>query len=240
MVIQELGGQFTLKKLQKLFQPQYLYKKIRQRILQKQYPESREREFFFGNRTPAFESNPQILKVKYINEPIVLKTIEKYSPDIVVVFGTSLLRGEILYRKNMKIVNLHSGITPNYRGADGVFWALYNRDFNNVGCTIHHIAAGIDTGDVIAQIHPEIKNGDDEPTILWRAQSHSADAYVEFLKRTEKGEEFGKKLENKGKLFLATDRGILKTIVLNNRLKRRLLQNVDIPFKIEWFMKNGR
>ena len=47
---------------------------------------------------------------------------------------------------------MHVGITPNYRGSHGGYWALRNKDIENFGTTIHLIDAGVDTGAVIKQV----------------------------------------------------------------------------------------
>ena len=57
------------------------------------------------------------------------------------------------------MVNLHGGLSPEYRGADCTFWALYNGEPENVGCTLHYINEGIDTGDLIAHISPPCSRG---------------------------------------------------------------------------------
>ena len=94
---------------------------------------------------------------------------ERLNPDLIAVFGTSLIRGPLLGMGRLGIVNLHGGLSPEYRGADCTFWALYNGEPDKVGCTIHFIDKGIDTGNLIAHVSPAVKPGDDELTLFWRA-----------------------------------------------------------------------
>ena len=54
---------------------------------------------------------------------------------MIAVFGTSLIRGALLSRARLGIFNLHGGLSPQYRGADCTFWALYNGEPERVGCT---------------------------------------------------------------------------------------------------------
>ena len=77
-------------------------------------------------------------------------------PDVIAVFGTSLIKGPLLELGRRGIVNLHGGLSPEYRGADCTFWALYNGEPEKVGCTIHFIDAGIDTGKLIAHVSPDV------------------------------------------------------------------------------------
>src|SRR4051812_11725536 len=46
------------------------------------------------------------------------------------------------------MINAHMGILPFYRGVNVAEWAAFNGD--PVGCSIHLIDEGIDTGDILA------------------------------------------------------------------------------------------
>ncbi len=57
-----------------------------------------------------------------------------------------------------RIVNLHNGPLPRYRGVSPVNWALKNEEDHH-GVTIHEITPGVDEGPILAQltysIYPE-------------------------------------------------------------------------------------
>ena len=128
--------------------------------------------------------------------------------DLIAVFGTSLLRGELLNEGRLGIVNLHGGLSPEYRGADCTFWALYNGEPEKIGCTLHYINAGIDTGKLIAHICPAVQADDDELTLFWRGVRESAAAYAELMHRLAQGERFGQPQSHKGRLYQVKDRGL--------------------------------
>ena len=71
-----------------------------------------------------------------------------------------------------RIVNLHNGPLPRYRGVSPINWALKNGESEH-GVTIHEIAPGVDDGDILGQvrfsIHPEI---DEVIDVLQRATEH--------------------------------------------------------------------
>ena len=50
-----------------------------------------------------------------------------------------------------KILNLHNGPLPRYRGVSPINWALKNGEIEH-GITIHEITPGIDDGPVVAQL----------------------------------------------------------------------------------------
>ena len=120
------------------------------------------------------------------------RSAERLQPDVIAVFGTSLIRGPLLHQGRLGIFNLHGGLSPRYRGADCTFWALYNGEPEQVGCTLHRIDAGIDTGHLIAHVCPEVRDGDDELPLFWRAVRDSADVYAELLERLERGDALGR------------------------------------------------
>jgi folate-dependent phosphoribosylglycinamide formyltransferase PurN len=67
------------------------------------------------------------------------------------VNGTRIISKEVLNCVDAVFINMHAGITPKYRGAHGAYWALYNKDRENAGVTIHLVDEGIDTGNIIYQ-----------------------------------------------------------------------------------------
>jgi folate-dependent phosphoribosylglycinamide formyltransferase PurN len=109
----------------------------------------------------AYQSECETLRVESINDAAVIDLLRKTQPELVVVLGTSILKEPVLAAAPC-FVNLHAGITPMYRGAHGQFWAVHNRDFDNVGVTLHFVDKGIDTGTIVKQARfpfdPEIDN----------------------------------------------------------------------------------
>jgi methionyl-tRNA formyltransferase len=92
-----------------------------------------------------------------INDPDEIAEMAALTPDVVLVFGTGLLRGGIIGRFPGRIINLHLGLSPYYRGAGTNFWPLVNREPEFVGATIHYLDAGIDTGPMLVHARPEMQ-----------------------------------------------------------------------------------
>ena len=80
--------------------------------------------------------------------------------DIALVFGTGILREPLLSAFHGRILNIHLGLSPYYRGAGTNFWPLVNREPEYVGATIHYLDAGIDTGPILAHARPDIDRRD--------------------------------------------------------------------------------
>ena len=94
------------------------------------------------------------------SDPAEVALMAAARPDVVLVFGTGLLREPLLSAFHGRIINIHLGLSPYYRGAGTNFWPLVNREPEYVGATIHYLDAGIDTGPIISHARPLIERGD--------------------------------------------------------------------------------
>lgn len=94
------------------------------------------------------------------SDPAEVTLMAAARPDVVLVFGTGLLREPLLSAFDGRIINIHLGLSPYYRGAGTNFWPLVNREPEYVGATIHYLDAGIDTGPIISHARPLIERGD--------------------------------------------------------------------------------
>lgn len=75
------------------------------------------------------------------------------SPDLVLVYGASILAGEWLTFPRLGAINMHYGILPYYRSSFSTQFALLHERPDRIGATIHYLDAGIDTGGIISRHH---------------------------------------------------------------------------------------
>jgi len=235
-IVQEIGTQWNAGRMLKRLEPANLWRRgsrwLRDR---RRYAGRGEALFFFGDAQPRLVREDLLVQVPHINHPDVVALADRMQPDVIAVFGTSLIRGLLLSRGRLGIFNLHGGLSPRYRGPDCTFWALYNGEPDQVGCTLHRIDAGIDTGVLIAYVCPSVSEGDDELTLFWRAVRESAQAYVEMLDRLERGERLGRPQPEKGRLYQVKERGWREERRLLRRMKHGLLRGVQLPSRVRWF-----
>lgn len=85
-----------------------------------------------------------------VNEPHALSVLRKWSPEIVIVYGTALLNRETLSLAPL-FLNLHGGMVPKYRNVHCEFWALRESDKEGVGTSVLIVDAGVDSGKVVIQ-----------------------------------------------------------------------------------------
>ncbi|HWR76838.1 MAG TPA: formyl transferase [Thiobacillus sp.] len=235
-IVQETGGEWSLKKTLKKLRPDNLFRKawrwLRDR---RRYSGNPEAKFFFPHGEPRLDHPELVREVPHINHPEVVKLARELKPDLICVFGTSLIRGELLQEGRLGIINLHGGLSPEYRGADCTFWALVNGEPDKIGCTLHYIDAGIDTGRLIAHISPEVREGDGELELFWRAVQDSAEVYAEAVARLAQGERLGLAQPGKGRLYQVKDRGLSHEQALAAQLAAGMLAGMALPRRVRWF-----
>ena len=82
-----------------------------------------------------------------INDEKVLSFIDDMAPDVVIFCGGGILREKILSK--VLVLNCHMGLLPKYRGNYPWIWALVNKDFDQIGLSIHFMEARLDQGPII-------------------------------------------------------------------------------------------
>jgi methionyl-tRNA formyltransferase len=235
-IVHETGREWTARKVSRALRPVNLWSNVRRRVRDRKHDRGdEEAKFFFGNEEPALARPELVVEVPYINHPKVSALADRLKSDVIAVFGTGLIRGPLLAGGRLGIINLHGGLSPRYRGSDCTFWALYNGEPDQVGCTLHFIDPGIDTGDLIAHISPEMTESDDEPTLFWHGVRDSAEIYAQCLERLERGERLGQKQNEKGRLYLFKHRTWRHEQELQAKLRGGLLKGIRLPARVRWF-----
>jgi methionyl-tRNA formyltransferase len=105
--------------------------------------------WFGGSRADIADIVPT-RNVVTMNEPAAVMALADERADIVVVFGTGLLRPPLISACPDRIFNLHGGDPQEYRGLDTHLWAIFHRDFAGLVTTLHRVDAELDTGDIVA------------------------------------------------------------------------------------------
>jgi methionyl-tRNA formyltransferase len=122
-----------------------------------------------------------------INSPDTIATLRGLSPDILLIYGTGIAGPETL--KTAKIaLNLHSGMSPRYRGTNCVFWPIYNREPDQVGATVHFCTGQVDGGPILAQARVRLRQEDDTiHKVFARVVETGPSLYGEAIRRIEAG-----------------------------------------------------
>lgn len=87
-----------------------------------------------------------------INSPSELSKIAGLKPNLIVSirFG-QILQQRIIDVPEFGVLNLHSGLLPEYRGVMATFWAMLNKE-RYIGSTLHYITdCNIDAGKIVSR-----------------------------------------------------------------------------------------
>jgi len=77
------------------------------------------------------------------------RLLEAEKPDIIVVYGTTILKPHIFTKPRLVTLNMHTGLSPHYRGDSTLFWPVFYDDPDHLGVTVHKLVADVDGGDIV-------------------------------------------------------------------------------------------
>ena len=187
----------------------------REQALEKQY----ERDKFFNGREPALDPSISSQKVTSFNEPGGVTLVKNESPDIIIVFGTDILKGEILNAAKLNILNIHRGIAPVYCGGSVTDWALYHNDFDQLGVTIHVCTNNLDAGDIVGQRSYRIQKEDKIYMLRYKTTVIAIEILKEILSRYHKHTvEYHK--QSPTKIWTSKRMSITRKVIARNNLKK--------------------
>ena len=136
----------------------------------------------------VFPSVPHRIDVRTVNDPVVTQHLRRRRPAVVLVNGTRIIRTNVLSAYSGPFINTHTGITPQYRGVHGGYWALRSGEPENFGVTLHLVDEGVDTGGILAQRTVTPTDQDNFETYPLLQQIASFEALRDILNRIERGE----------------------------------------------------
>lgn len=140
-----------------------------------------------------------------LNSEEVASFVRELTPDVVVIFGTDLIKDPVFSALPRDKVNIHLGLSPWYKGSATLFWPFYNLQPNHAGVTIHQIVAEADAGAIIHQCVPTFEKGDGIHDIGCKAVQKVSEDIVRILKyRKMHGKFIEHKQKSSGRLYLTT------------------------------------
>ena len=166
--------------------------------------EEAEKKYFGKQKYPKCE----ILEISSneLNTEKPKNFINKIKPDLVLIFGSGLIKNPLAKALPANTINLHLGLSPRYRGSATLFWPFYFLEPNFAGSTFHYIINEPDAGDIIHQVVPDLDSLDGIHDVSCKAViSATIDATI--LVENFKKNRFFKRFKQKssGKNFLTND-----------------------------------
>jgi len=170
---------------------------------------------------PSLFASTQLISNADLKGECGRRMLGEIAPDLMILSGAPMLGPETYTLPKLGTVNVHWGITPNYRGEQSMFTALRRRDYASVGATLHYLDQGVDTGPAVAQCWPSLEPTDDMASICAKTARLVADMLTDFVHQLRTGPVPGRRIEGQGMLFRGADRRIWHH--LGYAARRRLL-----------------
>lgn len=97
---------------------------------------------------------PNLIEIKQgeINNKKLITWAKECKPTAIALFGTSILDSDWVRSYPEKIINLHLGSSPRYRGSATMFWPFYNDEIDHVASTIHIASEKVDAGAILGKV----------------------------------------------------------------------------------------
>ncbi|MDD5547609.1 MAG: formyltransferase family protein [Candidatus Pacebacteria bacterium] len=140
-----------------------------------------------------------------LNSPEVIAAVKEAAPDVVLDYGTCLLKDDLLKVMPKHVINLHAGLSPYYKGAATLYWPIYFMEPQNLGYTMHIIDIQIDHGTILHQNKPEIFSNDNIHDLGCRTIVQAAKDIHKVLEKIQNGTIQYFKQKSKGKIFYGYD-----------------------------------
>ncbi len=184
------------------------------------------RRHFEQEGAPPFErSAGRVTRVRDISGREVARQLADVKPEAIVVSGTRLVRPPVLeLHPPLGMLNLHTGLSPYYRGGPCTFWCLYNEEPEYAGVTVHHLTPGIDSGDIILSARAGLEATDDLPSLDARVIDLGHRLLLRALRLLEEDRAPRVPQWEKGRLFLYKEFTPFVRLTLEDKLARGLVE----------------
>jgi len=113
--------------------------------------------------------------------------LEDESPDIIVVYGTRIIRSHIYKCARIMCLNMHTGLSPFYRGDSTLFWPVFYDDREKLGVTVHQLVDEVDGGAIAATANVTYTPGDTEADLFAKGVKAGSEIYLQAVSEALEG-----------------------------------------------------
>lgn len=192
-----------------------------------------------GDRTRRFEHEHLVVTVDGLRSAALVDQLNEVRPDIIAVYGCGIVPDSVLRTARVAALNMHTGLSPWYRGTHCAFWPIANGEPQMIGSTVHACTSDVDHGALYERVRPQLHPNDDLHAVFARCVEAGADAYVRAIRAVMAGDR-GQMPEVGGRTYRASERGIGAELRARRQIRGGLLRRhvmavadpasaVDIP-----------
>jgi len=183
-----------------IFETTFVKSKFKDNNFLKNEENKFEQDNFFKNISKNIDKK-KLIKVRNINSDKSAKTLKNLKIDLGIVFGCRKINQNIINQFKIGLLNIHRGIIHKYRGLDSDLWAVFNKDFKNIGVCLHLIDKNLDTGPIVEQKKINITKDTKIFHMRYLTTFLATRMVINLLKKNSKKLEFLKKQKKFGKYY---------------------------------------
>ena len=147
-----------------------------------------ENDNFFVDVPNSIPIDLPVHRVQSLNDPEFKEMAQECRADLALVFGCGKIRPHVFPLFKKGLINVHRGIATEYRGLDSDLWAIYHRDFENIGTTLHFVEEKLDTGDIIRMERINYTNKDKIFHLRFKTTLLAADMVADVISEYRRNE----------------------------------------------------
>jgi methionyl-tRNA formyltransferase len=134
-----------------------------------------------------------LLNVENINDDKVYEFTKEFSPDLIIVSGTRMIKEKLLsIQPAIGIMNLHTGLSPYVKGGPNCTnWCIATKQFHLIGNTVMWIDKGIDSGNIITTEFTPLTGKETFNELHIKVMDHAHDLYVRSIENLQNGKRPG-------------------------------------------------
>lgn len=127
------------------------------KVLENHFKDRKASELIFFGNYNDFPPDVELVEFNFgeINSQKTLNLLEKLEIDWILLFGTSIIKPMILKKFPTRVINLHLGLSPYYKGSGTNFFPIFYNEFESIGATIHLAVDKVDSGAILHQFRPD-------------------------------------------------------------------------------------
>jgi methionyl-tRNA formyltransferase len=130
----------------------------------------------------------EVLPIVNVNDEAVLAALRTFAPDVIGVFGWSQIVGEAFRAiPRLGVLGWHPALLPKNRGRAVIPWTIL-QGATETGFTIFWIDAGVDSGDVAAQVRFAVASDETATTLYAKVEDAAGRSLDELLPRLLAGD----------------------------------------------------
>ncbi|MDD2465996.1 MAG: formyl transferase [Desulfobulbus sp.] len=187
-----------------------------------------------GDENTKFTDQSLVEYVDGVNSLQSETLLTVLNPDVLAVYGTSIVKDRILNLAKHRALNMHTGKSPYYRGTACAFWPLYNDEPEYLGATVHECCGRVDGGEIYGVTSAQLQQTDDMHAVFARCVAVGAAEYVAVIEKLLDGTLKGVAQDlTLGREYRASEKTWLHEYHVKGKIRKGLVRNYVNNRKLE-------